>query len=266
MAGLFIKHYGQNLHKKTLPAGECTLAFLTDFHNGSRERAGMILEGLAHARPDLVLIGGDMLTALPGLSYEPALYLIDALRERFKLCYAFGNHEYRMMLYKDTYQGCGEAYLSELLKRDITVLRNDSVSCDVKGLPLRITGFELPAPFYKKFKKHHFPAEEIEKLVGPTDSSSIQVLLAHNPVFCENYLDWGADLTLCGHMHGGIVRIFGHPLIGTDGHFFPRYGYGRVDAGEKSVYISAGLGEHTFPLRIANPRELILVTLKNHIT
>ena len=50
------------------------------------------------------------------------------------------------------------------------------------------------------------------------------VLLAHNPVFFETYAELGAELTLSGHVHGGIVRL---PVIGgvlsTSLTLFPRY-------------------------------------------
>ena len=46
-------------------------------------------------------------------------------------------------------------------------------------------------------------------MVGHADRNDFQVLLAHNPVFLTPMPAGGADLTLSGHIHGGIVRIPG---------------------------------------------------------
>ena len=103
------------------------------------------------------------------------------------------------------------------------------------------------------------------KRIGSPKAEMIDVLLAHNPVFSDTYFAWGADMILSGHMHGGIVRVFGRPVIGTDGKLFPKYGYGRMDKKDASLFVSAGLGEHTIPLRLFNPRELLIVTVTNEI-
>ncbi|MDO7206165.1 hypothetical protein Q5M85_20820 [Paraclostridium bifermentans] len=48
-------------------------------------------------------------------------------------------------------------------------------------------------------------------------------MLAHTPFFFEDYSDYGADLVLSGHVHGGIIRL---PLLGgvlsPNREFFPK--------------------------------------------
>ena len=187
------------------------------------------------------------------------------ITEKYPVVYAYGNHEYRMCLRPETYGGAGTAYEKELQKLPLTLLRNSSVSFVLNGISFRFTGFEIPAENYKKWKKTPFSVADLHRLAGKPDVDKVQVLLAHNPVYSDVYLDWKADVVLSGHMHGGIVRIFGRPVIGTDGKLFPRYGYGRIDRGDASVYIGAGLGEHTIPLRLFNPRELVVVKITNEI-
>ena len=46
---------------------------------------------------------------------------------------------------------------------------------------------------------------------GQADSSVYTVLLAHNPDYFPQYAGWGADLTVSGHVHGGVARV---PLWG----------------------------------------------------
>ena len=38
----------------------------------------------------------------------------------------------------------------------------------------------------------------------------MQVLLAHNPKYGKTYYEWGADMILSGHYHGGVVRFSEH--------------------------------------------------------
>ena len=87
-------------------------------------------------------------------------------------------------------------------------------------------------------------------------------MLAHNPAYFEAYASWGADLTLSGHVHGGIMRL---PWLGgvlsTSLTLFPKYDGGEFRLGEKRMIVSRGLGSHTIPIRIFNPAELVAVEL-----
>ena len=72
-----------------------------------------------------------------------------------------------------------------------------------------------------------------------------------------------ADLILSGHYHGGIVRLGGkYPVVGNDFTLFPKYAYGYYEKEQSVMLVSAGLGEHTIPLRLWNPRELVVADIK----
>ena len=82
---------------------------------------------------------------------------------------------------------------------------------------------------------------------------------------------WGADLCLCGHVHGGLMRL---PLIGgvmgTRPNLFPKYSGGRYSysIGETdgnrtgTMVLTCGLGTHTLPIRIFNPGEISVIELQ----
>ena len=75
---------------------------------------------------------------------------------------------------------------------------------------------------------------------------------------------WG-DLILCGHTHGGVVRI---PVLGplyTHEHgLFPErsdaFVYGRYDAAGTPLIVSSGL-ENTDIFRINNQPELVVIDI-----
>ena len=51
----------------------------------------------------------------------------------------------------------------------------------------------------------------MEKVLGRPQTETFTVLLAHSPMFFREYAEWGADLTLAGHFHGGTIQI---PFLG----------------------------------------------------
>jgi predicted MPP superfamily phosphohydrolase len=74
-----------------------------------------------------------------------------------------------------------------------------------------------------------------------------------------------ADLYLCGHTHGGQIRL---PLFGaliTSSDFWKRYEMGRYEEGHTTLYVSRGLGMEGMGApraRFLAPPEIVLWTLK----
>ena len=102
----------------------------------------------------------------------------------------------------------------------------------------------------------------MEHLVGKANRDRFQILLAHNPVYFEEYARWGADLVLSGHVHGGIVRLpFLGGVISPAFTLFPKYDGGKFERGDSTMLLGRGLGTHTLPVRMWNPGEIVLVTL-----
>ena len=42
-----------------------------------------------------------------------------------------------------------------------------------------------------------------------SEGGPYKILLAHQALYAETYAGWGMDLVLCGHLHGGVVRLPG---------------------------------------------------------
>ena len=114
----------------------------------------------------------------------------------------------------------------------------------------------------------------MKRAFGPNVSSKQEgcgpsLLLAHNPLFFPAYRDWGADITLSGHIHGGIFRLpFLGGVLSPDLSLFPKYDGGlftespsRHPKENKYLVVSRGLSD-TFLKRIANPMEIVCITVK----
>ena len=81
-------------------------------------------------------------------------------------------------------------------------------------------------------------------------------------MYFDNYAAWGADLTVSGHLHGGIIRIPGiGGVISPQAKLFPKYDAGHFRKDGKDLIVSRGLGTHTVNIRIFNPAELSVIHL-----
>ena len=82
-------------------------------------------------------------------------------------------------------------------------------------------------------------------------------------MYFEEYAAWGAELTVSGHVHGGIVKLpFIGGVISPALILFPKYDGGRYDTLGKTLILSRGLGTHSIPVRMFNPGEIVLIDLK----
>ncbi len=238
-----------------------TLAFFTDLHNCCRPDERMeIISRIVALNPDLVLCGGDSIVAVPGTSTESAVKFLQHIAAQFPLVIGTGNHEYRTRLYPETYGSMYSAYREPLSCTDnVFLLENEQRLFRPADIPVRIYGFELPREYYRRFgKRRTVPVSELSRVFGSCDRDCVTVLLSHNPAALPACLEWGADLTLSGHYHGGIMRLGEHRgLISPEFRLFPNDVFGRFETGGKHAIISSGCGEHTLPVRLCNPREIV---------
>ena len=70
------------------------------------------------------------------------------------------------------------------------------------------------------------------------------------------------DLTLSGHLHGGLVRLpFIGGVVSPQVKLFPKYAQGMFEKYRRKMVVTAGLGSHSFALRINNPPEVVVLEL-----
>ncbi|MBO7601157.1 MAG: hypothetical protein J6S95_08430 [Lachnospiraceae bacterium] len=237
------------------------LMFLSDLHNkdyGHDNRK--LLLRIKSLNPDYVLIGGDIMTAYPGADFTPAVKFTKAVHKDFKLIYAEGNHEYRAGLYPDFYGTMHDDYINALKEDgiDISVNTHEDILDD-----LRVYSLSIEHKYYRRLKLYPMRDDYIESLLGKPSEDKYNILLAHNPDYFEKYAKWGADLSLGGHVHGGVVRIpFSKGVISPMWKFFPKYDGGLFNEYGKKLIVSRGLGMHTIHMRLFNPAEIVMINLK----
>lgn len=264
-----VTHYTIESQKFKGFSRDLNLIFLSDLHNRVfGEKNEPLLQAIRNEKPDLILIGGDMLVGKEDASYDIALDFTSQLPEIAPVLYATGNHEQRMREKPEIYQAAYADYRQQLKDRGVLFLENGSCRIEAGTVLLEISGVELPSASYKKLKKLPIQASDIAEYlhkdsVSVTEDSVYRILLAHNPAYMNAYKGWGADLILSGHLHGGVMRLPGiGGVITPQAFLFPKYSGEMTKEGEQTIIVSRGLGTHTINIRLFNQPEVVSICLK----
>lgn len=254
-----VEHFMISTEKIERP--ELTLVFLSDLHNNEFGRDNEeLVRAVEAVKPDLVLIGGDMMVCKGRTGIDVPLKLIRRLAASYPIFYGNGNHETRMNEERDVYGSQYDRYTEKLKAMGVVLLDNRSVDF---GEDVRVTGIDLEETYYKKFKCGVLTGKEIRRKAGKASEGRFQILLAHSPMFFDEYRGWGADLSLSGHFHGGTIRL---PFLGgvmtPQFQFFYPWCSGMFEEDRKYMIVSRGLGTHSINIRLNDRPQLVVVTLK----
>ena len=257
-----IKRYEIASDKVSEELSGLRIALFSDTHNRYYGPDGESLVSLLEAeKPDLAIFAGDGIRKSshsrdPAKGCENAAELFAAVAARFPLYYVNGNHERRLQKISrgtDHYRN----YVASLKECGVQFLSNESRV--LMNGRLRITGLDLPIKYYKTRSPR---IGYLSNFIRRGDGDAFELLIAHTPAFFRDYADWGADLVLSGHIHGGIVRLpFIGGLISPHRTLFPRYDYGLYREGDCSMIGSSGAGDHKPRLTFNNPFEIVMITL-----
>ena len=247
---------------KKRPNQSFSVVLLSDLHNKSYGNNNEeLLQAIRQAKPKAILISGDMLTCSgEEVHMDAAVALMDELTRKYPVYYANGNHESRMKNLTDGTEILYEKYVNTIRSFGVHFLENSRRLLEIHGMPVAVWGLELSKEYFRRGMPTRPDADVIRELLGEPEADYYNILLAHHPAYFSAYAEWGADLSLSGHLHGGIVRLpFIGGLISPQIRLFPKYDRGLYELNEKKLIVSAGLGEHTIPLRIHNPAELVII-------
>lgn len=237
------------------------MVMMSDLHNYRYGRENKALcDAIEQANPDIIVIAGDMITARTKEKFDKTLDMLKKLNEKYPVYYAYGNHEQKISLYQERYGDMGERFEAALKETKVRILRNAHVELPDTGVV--INGLEVAHAYFQRFHTKPMADDYLNKLLGAPDEEKYQVLLAHNPEYFKEYAAWGADLTLSGHIHGGIVRLpFLGGVLSPAIRFFPKYDGGLFEEYGAAMVLGRGLGTHSPKVRMFNPAELLVIDL-----
>lgn len=241
------------------------IVVIADLHNKSFGKNNeRLIKQIKEIHPDIILIAGDLLVRKQPKKFEVALKFLKELSKICPIYYGLGNHEQSIMSDDKKTPGAFTDYKDKIKKMGIILVDNESVYITRRNHKVMITGASIEKTFFQKYKLPPMPEDYLQKLVGISNKECYNILVAHNPTYFKRYIEWGADLTVSGHIHGGVIRL---PILGgvlsPQCRFFPDYDGGRYDSDSRTMLVSRGLGGHTIKFRIFNRPEIMIVTLKS---
>ena len=199
-------------------------------------------------KPDLICVTGDFVT---GTFDDPLQYthILRRLSDAAPCFAVLGNHDGGAWAVE--HGGYSDlAWVTGLLADSgISLLHNDAKKFSARGWRLNVVGVG---------DAWAGPSDPIFAFQG-ADATAATVLLSHNPDTKSKLLPHRWDLMLCGHTHGGQLRV---PLIGTP--FAPvedmRYVAGLHRWNDRWMHITKGIG-NVWGMRINCRPEVSFLTL-----
>lgn len=241
-----------------------TAVFLSDLHNNEYgEYNKDLIKSIEDINPDFVIFGGDMVTSYMERSYDfsRTLVFIENLSKKYPIYYGMGNHEAKIRDNREEFKNKFSELLAFLDKINVQFLSDSKIEMPEYGIDLYC--LDIEKKYYRRFVTLDIPDDYLSDKLGTLDSSRYSVLMAHNPEHFKKYSDWGADLVLSGHVHGGVVNIpYLGGVISPSMKLFPKYDAGEFTINESTMILSRGIGTHTIPVRINNKAEIVKLNFK----
>ena len=254
---------------------------ISDLHSSTYgEDNSFLIERIEKLNPDIIIYTGDCIE-LNEASVNATVKLCSELSEVAPSYYVYGNKEVDLVYGFPLTKGelderfgfdddnrkpeklfrLEDAFEEKLEKTGVTVLKNEKKTIKVGTTNVDIYGSltSNPSAFWP------YGGESFSDFIY-SDTDNLKVFAIHEPFVFENYLSesWG-DIMLCGHTHGGMIRV---PLLGPlytrEGGLLPEkkdcFVSGRYNIDGRPLIVSAGLENSSF-LRINNKPELSIIDI-----
>jgi len=221
------------------------IAVVSDIHLGplaGRSHTERIVRMINESSPDLVAIVGDLVDGTVA-ELGPAAEPLQDLDSREGAFFVTGNHEYFV---DDPF-----SWLRELerlgvqpLRNENTVIRRGAAAFDLAGVN-DIAGTSRADP------------PDFDRALAGRDASRPTVLLAHQPVQVATAAEYGVDLQLSGHTHGGQMWPFHYVVRAVQPSLA-----GLSAVGDTQLYVSRGAGFWGPPVRVGAPPDISVISLE----
>jgi uncharacterized protein len=221
---------------------------ISDLHLGAfitRSGVTSLVARARDARPDLVVLTGDICDHLPWLEF--ALREFETIEAPLGHFAVMGNHEY--------YRGA-RATRALYARSQVRMLDDEHVVLERGGAKILLAGVDDPAGW--DHAKNHYDVRADAALASAPSDADFRLALCHRPKGFAALAARGVDLTLSGHTHGAQAGLAGRSLLEPvlpDWHL-----WGEYRRGTSALYTSSGAG-HWATFRLGCPSEAPLIEL-----
>lgn len=230
---------------------------ISDFHNATFGKDNeRLLAKIQELEPDIVVLTGDFVDS-GHTNIVLSLAFAEKVAANYPTYYVTGNHE-------DWLEESERSTLLEgLEKAGVVCLFDEYVKIERGGSSITLIGLNDESLGGIKLKISEKTTGETMLLTENEDTSGLQILLAHEPQYMENYAKYNVNLVFSGHAHGGQFRMpfVGGGLVAPGQGLFPKYTEGVHILNETTMIISRGLGNSIVPVRVFNRPEIVCVEL-----
>ena len=215
---------------------------LTDLHldcvKGIEDIICDRIQGLEY---DLCVITGDYRESTHGGFKQilpPFKKIVDAIRAQDGILALLGNHDSYLMV--EEFEAMG-----------VRVLTNETVKIERRGEHIWVTGVDDPSKYYtdnaqRAMEEHH---------------NGFKIVLVHSPELFDLADENDYQLYLCGHTHGGQIRLPGGFAPVTHLKTGRKFYRGLWHYNNMIGYTNQGCSASGIPVRFNTQSEVALITL-----
>lgn len=223
---------------------------MKDYGNNNEKLVNIIKQ----ESPDIIAVLGDF-TVKESENYDAVLKLMPRLVNIAPTYYVLGNHELSIL---DTTN-----FAEDVKGTGVHLLINESEYFEKDGEKILIGGikqypyYDFQIPGFEN-EERYFIDDFIEK-----EKNNFGILLCHYPeYFMWKFNELDIDLMLCGHTHGGLIRIpFIGGLIAPEQGLFPEYDMGYFESDTAKMIVTSGLSTSSIIPRINNTGEVCIIDI-----
>lgn len=243
-----VTNYETTSGKINKPIRIVQISDLHDFQNVNE-----VVEKTAEADPDIIVTTGDMFDGnRPDILNTVSLYQ-GLLTVGCPVYYTTGNHEASkpelLLILKENLEKIG-----------VNVLLNDKDTIYIHNEKVNIIAFDYETKYSaSKMNDIHIDNNNFN-IVLCHFPENFDKLLASEELYYGEQLPFEMNLILSGHAHGGQIRLHNQGLFAPNQGYLPKWTSGIHQLTDSEyLVINRGLGNSTFPFRINNPSEIVIV-------
>lgn len=221
---------------------------ISDLHNALFGNANeKLIVKIIEEKPDIIVITGDIVDS-NHTRMEVALSFVEAAARICPVYYVTGNHEYWLLKTEQ------QRLFSGITNAGATLLYNEGIVIEQGADKFVLLGLD----------DQDLMTDKLGVLMSQVKEDQLSLLLAHEPQYIDHYAEFGVDVVMAGHAHGGQFRLpFIGAVVAPDQGFHPTYTQGLYEEKDTKMIVSRGLGNSVIPVRLFNDPEIVTVTLKS---
>ena len=246
-------------HKKNLPdaLNNFKIVLIADMQADrytNKRRLNKFISDVNKANPDLVLIGGDLITSTPNYINEAAEYA-GKIKSKYGVYSCVGDHD--NWAYHNDYTRSLNEVTGALEKYNVEMINDSNKVLNIGNANIKIT-------FVTNTYVEHVSNKILNRLTSGNKKYGLKILLVHQPrqKVVSEAVQKNYDLMLAGHTHGGQVTFLFPFKNLTPTLLETKYVRGDFKLGKTLLIVTRGLGVSLVPIRYNSTPEVTVIKIE----